>query len=93
MATAETADRFTGATAFLKLAGDVVGGWLLCVGAVAAQRRLKEAEGDLDYARHRISLANIYAETVLAAAPGLLGEIMLGADALFEPGDAMLESA
>jgi len=93
MATAETADRFTGATAFLKLAGDVVGGWLLCVGAVAAQRRLKEAEGDLDYARHRISLANIYADTVLAAAPGLLGEIMLGADALFEPGDAMLESA
>jgi len=90
---AETSDRFAGATPFLKLAGDVAGGWLLCVGAVAAQRRLKDGEGDLTYAQNRIALASVFAETALAAAPGLLGDIELGAAAYFEPGEAMLESA
>jgi len=85
-------DRLAGATPFLKLAGDVTGGWLLCVGAVAAQRRLKEGEGDAAYNRARIALARAYAETVLTSAPGLAGDIQAGADVLFEPGLAMLES-
>ena len=93
MASADMEDRLAGSTAFLKLTGEVTGGWLLCVGAVAAQRRLKEAEGDAAFSENRIALAGIYAETVLAAAPGLLGEIRMGAAALFEPGLAMLESA
>ncbi len=86
-------DRLAGATSFLKLAGDVTGGWLLCVGAVAAQRQLKEGEGDLDYARARIALTRFYADTVLAAAPGLTGEVEIGAAPIFEPGERMLESA
>lgn len=93
MRSASPEDRLAGSTAFLKLTGDVTGGWLLCVGAVAAQRRLKEAYGDTQFAENRIALAGIYAETVLVAAPGLLGEIRMGADALFEPGLALLESA
>ena len=93
MASTDVEDRLAGSTAFLKLTGDVTGGWLLCVGAVAAQRRLKESDGDARFAENRIALAGIYADTVLAAAPGLLGEIRLGASPLFEPGLAMLESA
>lgn len=93
MKAADNADRLSGATAFLKLAGDVTGGWLLCVGAVAARRIVKEGEGDTDYAQSRIALTGVYADTVLAAAPGLLGDVKLGADRLFAPGLAMLESA
>ncbi|MEO1039307.1 MAG: acyl-CoA dehydrogenase [Pseudomonadota bacterium] len=89
---ASNEDRLAGATSYLKLAGDVTGGWLLAVGAVAAQRQLKEGEGDADYARSRIALTRVYASTVLSSAPGLLGDIQLGADMLFEPGEAMLAS-
>ena len=89
---ADAEDRLAGATSYLKLAGDVAGGWLLAVGAVAAQRWLKEEAGDADYARSRIALTRIYASTVLTSAPGLVGDIQLGAHALFEPGEAMLES-
>ena len=92
MLDANDGDRLTGATAFLKLAGDVVGGWLLCVGAVSAQRKLKE-DDEVVYAKTRIGLARVYADAVLSAAPGLLGETQLSADAVFMPGDAMLESA
>jgi 3-(methylthio)propanoyl-CoA dehydrogenase len=93
MQRADDADRLTGATAFLKLAGDVTGGWLLCVGAVAARRIIKEGEGDLDYARARIALAGVYADTVLSSVPGLLGDVTVGAERLFKPGAGMLESA
>ncbi|WBQ09155.1 acyl-CoA dehydrogenase [Hyphomonadaceae bacterium ML37] len=93
MLKASEADRLAGATPFLKLAGDVTGGWLLCVGAVAAQRRLKEREGDQAYASARIAMTRVYADTVLSSAPGLLGDIQTGAAVLFEPGLTMLESA
>lgn len=93
LANASTEDKLSGATQFLKLTGDVTGGWLLCVGAVAAQRRLKEGEGDPAFAEGRIALARVFADTVLAAAPGLISDIQLGAEALFAPGEVMLESA
>ena len=86
-------DRLAAATPFLKLAGDVAGGWLLCVGAVAAQRMLKEGSNEAGYAHARISLARVYAETVLSSAPGLVGDVKVGAEPLFGPGEAMLESA
>lgn len=92
MLDAPDADRLAGATPFLKLAGDVTGGWLLCVGAVAAQRMLKEG-AETEYAAARIALARVYADTVLTSAPGLLGDVRLGAAPLFEPGTGMLESA
>ena len=94
MLKAKAEDRLAGATAYLKLAGDVTGGWLLCLGALAAQRRLKHGEGDQDHARGRIALTRVYADSVLRAVPGLLGQVRLGADALFDPAAAaMLESA
>ena len=85
-------DRLAAATPFLKLAGDVTGGWLMCIGAVAAQRMLKDGENET-YANSRIALARVYADTILTSAPGLLGDIKLGAAPLFDPGEAMLESA
>ncbi len=93
MLQADDADRLAGATSYLKLAGDVAGGWLLCVGAVAAQRMLKDQVGEDAYARSKIALARVYAETVLSSAPGLLGDIKIGAEPLFAPGEIMLESA
>ncbi|GJL97349.1 MAG: acyl-CoA dehydrogenase [Hyphobacterium sp.] len=71
-----------GATAFLKLTGDVTGGWLLCVGAVSAQRRLKNGEGDPAFAHGKITLARHFAETVLTTVPAALAGIQAGADVL-----------
>ena len=86
----DRADALTGATEFLKLAGDVTGGWLLAIGAVAGQRRLKDGEGDPAFAEGRIDIARFYAETTLAAAPGLVDSVRLGAD--FLPEDDALAS-
>lgn len=81
-------DMLAGATAFQKLAGDVTGGWLLCVGAVAAQRRLKQKEGDPGFAHGKIRLARHFAETVLSLAPASLGAVQVRAGLL--AGDAAL---
>ena len=63
------------------------------MGAVAAQRKIKEADGDESYAQARISIANIFAQSVLTGAQGLLGEIQIGYDPIFAPGETVLESA
>ncbi len=68
------ADALVGATPFLTLAGEVVGGWLLARGAVAA------AEGRAgDQGPFRIALALHFARTVLSRAPGRVAEITQGA--------------
>ena len=51
-------------------------------GAVAAQRRLKEGQGDEDYAHSRIEIARFFAETVLSQAPGKLDSIRVGYECL-----------
>jgi alkylation response protein AidB-like acyl-CoA dehydrogenase len=72
-------DGLAGATAYLKLMGDTVGGWLLGKGAQAAA---EGRAGDPGYAAARIGLAAHYAETVLAQVPGQTPAITGGADAL-----------
>jgi alkylation response protein AidB-like acyl-CoA dehydrogenase len=72
-------DALAGATAYLKLMGDVVGGWLLGKGAIAAA---EGRAGDEAYGTARIGLAAHYAETVLALAPGQTPGITTGAAAL-----------
>jgi alkylation response protein AidB-like acyl-CoA dehydrogenase len=67
-----------GATPFLKLMGDVTGGWLLAKGALACAER---ATTD-DYARARIGIAGHYADTLLAQAPGKVAGITAGAHPL-----------
>ncbi|MHA6289281.1 acyl-CoA dehydrogenase [Maricaulis sp. CAU 1757] len=82
----EAADRLAGATPFLTLAGETVGGWLLCVGAVAARRRQKEDIGDPAFAARRIALANFFAEAVMTLAPSRVDDITMGADMIEECG-------
>jgi alkylation response protein AidB-like acyl-CoA dehydrogenase len=73
------ADGMAGATPYLKLAGDVIGGWLLGRGALAAARG---RAGDRAYGDARIALARHYAETLLAQAPGQVAGVIAGADVL-----------
>jgi alkylation response protein AidB-like acyl-CoA dehydrogenase len=70
-------DALAGATAYLDLAGDVIGGWVLAKGAVAAA--LGEDEG---FAAGRLAIATRYAATRLAQAPGALAAVTAGAGAL-----------
>jgi alkylation response protein AidB-like acyl-CoA dehydrogenase len=67
-------DALAGATAYLKLMGDVVGGWMLAKGALAAA---SGPEADL-----RAALARTYADQVLTGAPGLAEAATAGASAL-----------
>ena len=78
-------DALAGATPFLKLAGDVTGGWTLALGALAALKHLQAKTGDASYMTSRISLAGFFAENVLAQVEGLLASITAGSDVLFEP--------
>jgi 3-(methylthio)propanoyl-CoA dehydrogenase len=78
-------DALAGATPFLKLAGDVAGGWTLAKGALAALGHLHAKTGDAAYMTSRISLAGFYAENVLAQVQGQMAAITAGSDVLFEP--------
>jgi alkylation response protein AidB-like acyl-CoA dehydrogenase len=77
-------DALAGATPYLKLAGDVVGGMLLAQGIARA-----EGKGDVAHTQSQEALTGFYAETVLAAAPGLLANITVGAEALYN--DTLLD--
>ena len=72
-------DALAGATTYLKLMGDVAGGWLLGRGAIAAA---DGKVGDTAYEDARIALAVHYAETVLAQAPGQTPAVTAGAAGL-----------
>jgi hypothetical protein len=76
-------DALAGATPYLQLLGDVVGGWILGKEALAASRLIAAGEGSEDYWRTRIGLARIFAEQVLAQAPGLTQAVTQGAVDLF----------
>jgi alkylation response protein AidB-like acyl-CoA dehydrogenase len=84
------ADVQAGADAYLKLMGDVVGGWLLAKGALEADRRLKAGGGDTAWLQSKIDLYEAYAANVLGhcssrlAAVGQGGELLrrLGAEVL-----------
>jgi alkylation response protein AidB-like acyl-CoA dehydrogenase len=67
-----TADSLAAATSYLKLAGDVVGGWMHAKAAIAASQRD-------DFSKSKLALAQFYAMQVLAAAPSALAAIESGA--------------
>ena len=79
-----SSDALAGATAYLKLLGDVVGGWQLARAAAAAPRL-----ADKSYARGKLALARLYASQVLTSAPGLADAVCAGAAEL-EAGAAAL---
>jgi len=76
-------DALAGATPYLKLLGDVIGGWMLGKQALAAARHLAAGEGPEDYWRTRIGLARVFAEQVLSQSPGLTQAVTQGAVDLF----------
>jgi 3-(methylthio)propanoyl-CoA dehydrogenase len=76
-------DALAGATAYLNLLGNVVGGWMLAKGALAASEKIAAGEGDKDYWRSKIGLARVYAEQVLSLAPGQAQAVTQGAVDLF----------
>jgi hypothetical protein len=66
-------DALTAATPFLKLAGDVIGGWMLGRQALAA------GESDDPWLNGKAALARLYGGQVLSAAPGLAEGLTDGA--------------
>ena len=72
-----------GSVPFLKLAGIVVGGWLMARAALIAHQRLAEDAGkslpDRPFYAAKIITARFFSEHVLSQASGLRSEIMLGA--------------
>ena len=76
-------DALAGATPYLKLMGDVVGGWMLGKQALAASKMIAAGEGDQAYCKTRIGLARVYAHQVLAQAPGLAQAVTQGSVDLY----------
>jgi alkylation response protein AidB-like acyl-CoA dehydrogenase len=76
-------DALAGATPYLKLLGDVVGGWMLGKQALSAAAHIAAGEGPGDYWRTRIGLARVYSEQILSQSPGLTQAVTQGAVDLF----------
>jgi hypothetical protein len=69
-----------GAGSYLTLCGDVVGGWLLLKGAVAAQGMM--AGGDAQWLADRVRIARVFFSHVLPHANAHLAAIRAGFTAL-----------
>jgi alkylation response protein AidB-like acyl-CoA dehydrogenase len=75
-------DVLAGATPFLKMMGDTLGGWMLARGAIAASNG---AEGySDDFKADRLATAHFYAENVLPTVAGLKATATAGASGLLE---------
>jgi len=84
-------DALAGATPYLKLLGDVMGGWMLAKGALIASARAADGDEGL-YWRTKIGLARLFADHVLAQAPGLVAAVTQGAVDLFNTTPSALGS-
>jgi len=83
-------ERLAAAYPFLTLTSEVTGGYFMAIGAVAARRRLKDEDGDLDYANSKIALARYYADSVLPLAQARGAEIVKATDSLLDFPDEYL---
>ncbi|MEK7252837.1 MAG: acyl-CoA dehydrogenase, partial [Actinomycetota bacterium] len=81
LAEARYNDVLAGATPFLKMMGDTLGGW---IHARAARAAVAEPAGyDPEFLADRIASASFYAEHVLSTVPGLTATSLAGAEGLF----------
>jgi hypothetical protein len=71
------------AAPYLKMFGQVVGGWLLARLALGARRRLDEGVGNTGHLEGKIVAARFYAEQLLPIARAQLGAVTAGAEDLF----------
>ena len=86
MKTAMKEDRekgLSGATAYLELAGDVIGGHFLARGALSARADNSSLRGRMT------ALAGFFAETSLAEAPGRVSGITRGGDSFLAESEAL----
>jgi alkylation response protein AidB-like acyl-CoA dehydrogenase len=79
-----SADALAGATTYLKLLGDVTGGWLLAKAALAAAK-----SGDASFADRKRIMARFYASQILTGAPGLAQSATSGAHDLEAGGEPL----
>ncbi|HZL58499.1 MAG TPA: acyl-CoA dehydrogenase [Stellaceae bacterium] len=73
------ADALAGAEPYLKLLGNVAGGWLLAQSAAAARRRLAAGDSDKRFLEAKIATCRFFAAHRLALAPALLPAVTGGA--------------
>ncbi|WP_292019786.1 MULTISPECIES: acyl-CoA dehydrogenase [unclassified Brevundimonas] len=72
------ADVLAAADAYLKLLGDVVGGWMLAKSALAAKARLSADDGDPAWLQGKLDLYEIYAANVLGHVSSRLAAVGQG---------------
>lgn len=72
------ADVLAAADAYLKLLGDVVGGWMLAKGALAAKARLDANDGDPAWLQGKLDLYEVYAANVLGHVSSRLAAVGQG---------------
>ena len=70
------------ADAYLKLMGDVIGGWMLAKGALAAKARLDAHDGDPAWLQGKLDLYEVYAANILGHASSRLAAVGQGGDLL-----------
>jgi alkylation response protein AidB-like acyl-CoA dehydrogenase len=76
------ADVLAAADAYLKLLGDVTGGWMLAKGALWARAELDAGQGDPAWLEGKITLYEVYAANVLGHVSSRLAAIGQGGDLL-----------
>ncbi|WGM31013.1 acyl-CoA dehydrogenase [Brevundimonas sp. NIBR11] len=79
---ARGADVLAAADAYLRLLGDVVGGWMMAKGALAAKKRLDAGDGDPAWLRGKMDLYEVYAANILGHASSRLAAVGQGGDLL-----------
>ncbi len=75
-------DVATGAGDYLTLCGDVVGGWLLLKGAVAARTMIDQGDGDSAWLSDKVRIMRVFFSHVLPHAGAHLAAIRAGFAAL-----------
>ena len=76
------ADVLAAADAYLKLMGDVIGGWMLAKGALAAKEQLEAGDGDPTWLKGKQDLYEVFAANVLGHASSRLAAVGQGGDLL-----------
>jgi len=79
---ARGSDVLAAAAPYLNLMGDVIGGWMLARGALAAKARLDAGGGDPAWLQGKIDLYEVYAANILGHASSRLAAIGQGGDLL-----------
>ncbi|CAO3413779.1 acyl-CoA dehydrogenase [Azospirillum doebereinerae] len=76
-----------GAVAYLKLWGNVAGGWMLARSAVKAMEGLRRPGANASFLETKLIVARFYAEQILATSPALLPTIASARNTVMALGD------